>query len=92
MLPAGGSWLNDTTQDALSQHRSTFALPNSGRLEPIDIQLIETIADCRSISAAVSIQDLADGRRPTSRAVETFPGRRLAGRERSRPRAPRMSG
>ena len=75
----------------------TLALPNSGRLEPIDIQLIETIADCRSISAAGRRLDIsyrktwrmvdALNRTFSARVVETFPGRRDGGRERSRPRA-----
>ena len=47
MLPAGGRRPNDTRSANIEL---TLALPNSGRLEPIDIQLIETIADCRSIS------------------------------------------
>lgn len=67
----------------------TLALPNSGRLEPIDIQLIETIADCRSISAAGRRLDIsyrktwrmvdALNRTFSARVVETFPGRRDGG-------------
>jgi molybdate transport system regulatory protein len=68
-----------------------LALPNGGRIEPIDIRLIETIRGCRSISGAGRILDIsyrktwrmADtlNRTFATRVIETFPGRRDGGAE-----------
>jgi molybdate transport system regulatory protein len=66
-------------------------LPNGGRLEPIDIRLIETIRSCRSISGAGRLLDIsyrktwrmvdALNRTFSARVIETFPGRRDGGAE-----------
>lgn len=69
----------------------SLALPNGGRLEPIDIRLIETIRDLRSISGAGRSLDIsyrktwcmvdALNRIFATRVIETFPGRRDGGAE-----------
>lgn len=69
----------------------TLVLPNGGRLDPVDIQLIEVIRDCRSISGAGRLLDIsyrktwrmvdALNRTFSSRVIETFPGRREGGAE-----------
>lgn len=69
----------------------TLMLPNGGRLEPVDILLIETIRQCRSISGAGRILDIsyrktwrmvdALNRTFSATVVETFPGRRDGGAE-----------
>ncbi len=69
----------------------TLVLPNGGRLEPLDISLIEAIRDRRSISAAGRHLDIsyrktwrmvdALNRMFTTRVVETFPGRHDGGAE-----------
>lgn len=69
----------------------TLLLPNGGRLEPVDIELIETIRDCRSISGAGRLLDIsyrktwrmvdALNRTFSSPVIETFPGRREGGAE-----------
>lgn len=68
-----------------------LCLPNGGRLEPIDVRLIEAIRTCRSISGAGRLLDISyrktwrmvDGLNRTfaSRVIETFPGRREGGAE-----------
>jgi len=69
----------------------TLQLPNGGRLEPVDIDLMETIRDCRSISGAGRRLDISYrkawrmvdvlNRMFSARVVETFPGRRDGGAE-----------
>ena len=67
----------------------TVVLPNAGRILAIDVRLIETIDDCRSISGAGRRLDIsyrktwrmvdALNRMFTARVVDTFPGRRDGG-------------
>lgn len=69
----------------------TLVLPNGGRLDPVDIRLIEMIRDCRSISGAGRSLDIsyrktwrmvdALNRMFCARVVDTFPGRRDGGAE-----------
>jgi molybdate transport system regulatory protein len=69
----------------------SLALPNGGRLEPVDVRLIETIRASRSISGAgralgISYRKTwcmvdALNRTFSSRVVETYPGRHEGGAE-----------
>lgn len=69
----------------------TLVLPNGGRLEPIDIGLIEAVRNCRSLSGAGRLLDIsyrktwrmvdALNRTFASPVVETFPERREGGAE-----------
>jgi molybdate transport system regulatory protein len=69
----------------------TLVLPNGGRLEPVDIRLVEAIRHRRSISAAGRHLEIsyrktwrmvdALNRMFTARVVETFPGRHDGGAE-----------